>query len=82
MSGIRYPSQRKRCVKRLDRWTNHNMDGRIDPYAVCDACGFNSNTYMGSDVIYEANSRSLLGQFNAKGVSQRFSDVFLQEYVS
>lgn len=81
MYGIKYPTQRKRGFKGVDRWNNINMNERIDPYGVRDGCGINSNTYMGSDVIYGANSRSLLRQFNAITVSRRFSDMFLHEYV-
>lgn len=81
MYGIKYPIQRKRGFKGIDRWNHVNMNERIDPYAVSNACGINSNTYIGSDIIYRANSRSLLRQFNAKPMSRRFSDMFLSEYV-
>lgn len=82
MYGIKYPTQKKQGVKRIDHWTNTNLDRRINSYAVRDACGINSNTYIGSDVIYGANARSLLRQFNASTISRRFSDIFLPEYNS
>ncbi|EAY19121.1 hypothetical protein TVAG_190150 [Trichomonas vaginalis G3] len=82
MFGIEYPTQKKQGVKRIDRWNISNMDDRFDPYVVRDACGINSNFYIGSDVIYGANSRSLLRQFDARTVAKRFPDAFLSEYVS
>ena len=82
MYGIKYSSQNKINVKRIDRWDDTTMNEGIDPYVVRDVCGINSNTYIGSDVIYGANSRSLLRQFNAETISRKFSDIFLPEYVS
>lgn len=82
MYGIRYPSQQNQGAKRVDHWTVNIMNSRVNPYSISSMCGINSNTYIGSDAIYGANSRSLMNQFNAKTVAQRFSNIFLPEYVS
>ena len=82
MYGIRYPTQQNQGVKRIDHWTVNIMNKRVDPYAVSNTCGINSNTDIGSDVIYGANSRSLMRQFNAKTVAQKYTHIFLPEFTS
>ena len=74
----RYAATRKEYIENL-YLENLNI-GKINPYIAnkaSKACGINSNIYIGSDVIYGANSRSLLNQFSANSILQRCENIFL-----
>lgn len=80
MSGIRYKALNKgKGVKGIDSWTYTNIDTNknINPYEVSKICGINSNLYVGSDVMYNSDSRSLLRQYNINNIPPKFSHMFL-----
>lgn len=74
----RYAATRKEYIENL--YLENLSIGKINPYIASNAsnaCGIDSNTYIGSDVIYGANSRSLMRQFSANSILQRCENIFL-----
>ena len=80
MYSMWYPTQTVFKVKRIDEWEYNIMNKNFDPYVVRDTY-YIGNAYLGTDTVYGADSKSLLNQFNAKAISQQYSDIFLSEYV-
>ena len=60
----------------VDQWDMIGMNKNFNQYTVADIYSItNNNTYIGSDAIYDVQSRSLLRLFNPETITPSLSSI-------